>query len=218
MLRHGPPEGGRVYLTFDDGPDPRWTPRVLELLAAAGARAVFFVIGRRARAHPALLRRMLEEGHALGNHTYTHAHPWLLRDAAARREVRDGADAIADACAVQPAFFRPPHGRVRRCMTEQAQADNQQTVLWSRSAIDWGLLGYAAAVARRLGAAEAGDILLMHDGARGPNRPDSTCAALPGFLALLPGRGLSAAPLPATGGSAQSARVQHPTRVGPAHP
>lgn len=191
MIKRGPPDSGRVYLTFDDGPDPEWTPRVLDLLAIAGVKAAFFVIGLRARAQPALLRRIAGEGHELGNHTFSHAHPWTLPRPAAQREVRDGARTIADACGVQPLFFRPPHGRMRRCMAEQALADGQQIVLWSRSAVDWGPLGHAAAVARRLCAAKPGDILLMHDGARGPNQPASTCSALPDFLARLPARGLA---------------------------
>ncbi len=190
MLRHGPPEAGRLYLTFDDGPDAQWTPRILDVLAAEGAKATFFVVGLQARKHPGLLRRIVDEGHELGNHTYSHAHPWTLRQPAARREVRDGAKAIADICGISPAYFRPPHGRMRRCMAEEVRAAGQQTVLWSRSAIDWGLFGHREAVARRLHASAAGDIVLMHDAARGPNQPASTWASLPGFLAALRHRDL----------------------------
>jgi peptidoglycan-N-acetylglucosamine deacetylase len=195
MLRRGPSDGERLYLTFDDGPDPAWTPRVLDILAAAGAHATFFVVGMHARANPGLLKRMAAQGHEIGNHTGTHRHPWTLPSAAARREVRDGADAIADITGVQPLFYRPPHGRLRRCMTEEAEGNGQAIVLWSLSAVDWGPLGSAPGILRRLRNAVAGDIVLMHDGSPGPNRPDHMTAVLPAFLDAMARRRLAAGSL-----------------------
>lgn len=195
MLRRGPVDFPSVFLTFDDGPDPEWTPRVLDMLARAQARATFFLVGRSARAHPGLVRRIVEAGHEIGNHTLTHAHPWMLSAEAARREVDDGAAAIESAAGRRCAWFRPPHGRLRQCMVEQAVDHGQSIVLWSRSAVDWGPLGSNAGVARRLQATQAGDILLMHDAARGPNHPWATCAGLPSLLALLVQRGLQTATL-----------------------
>lgn len=182
MLTRGPSDGERLYLTFDDGPDPVWTPRVLDILAAAGARAAFFVVGTHARANPALLRRIAAHGHEIGNHTGTHRHPWTLPQSAARREVRDGADAIADITGIRPLFYRPPHGRLRRCMIEEAQQDGQAIVLWSLSAVDWGPLGSGPEISRRLRKAVPGDIVLLHDGRRGPNKPEHMTAVLPDFL------------------------------------
>lgn len=195
MLCRGPVDSPEVFLTFDDGPDPEWTPRVLDVLARAQARATFFLVGRSVRAHPVLARRILDAGHEIGNHTLTHAHPWMISAEAGRREVRDGAAAIEEATGRRCAWFRPPHGRLRRCMVEQAADHGQTVVLWSRSAVDWGPLGSNAGVARRLQATRAGDILLMHDAARGPNRPWATCAGLATLLALLAQRGLKTAPL-----------------------
>lgn len=180
---------GRLYLSFDDGPDPRWTPRILDLLAQADARATFFVVGRRALAQAALVRRIAAAGHALGNHTFSHRHPWTMAAPTARREVRDGAAAIADVTGVAPRLFRPPHGRLRRCMIEEAERGGQRLVLWNLSAVDWGPLGGARGIARRLAAAQAGDIVLMHDGGWGINRPEALIEALPGFLADLARRG-----------------------------
>jgi peptidoglycan/xylan/chitin deacetylase (PgdA/CDA1 family) len=195
MLRRGPLEDKRLYLTFDDGPDPVWTPRVLDILAAAGARAAFFVVGTHARAHPDLLRRIAGQGHEIGNHTGTHRHPWTLPPSAARREVRDGADAIADITGIRPLFYRPPHGRLRRCMAEEAQRAGQAVVLWSLSAVDWGPLGSARGIFRRLGKADSGDIVLMHDGGRGPNKPEHMTAVLPAFLDAMAHRRLAAGSL-----------------------
>ncbi len=195
MLRRGPLEAKRLYLTFDDGPDPVWTPRVLDILAAAGARAAFFVVGMHARAHPDLLRRIAGQGHEIGNHTGTHRHPWTLPPSAARREVRDGADAIADITGIRPLFYRPPHGRLRHCMAEEAQRAGQSVVLWSLSAVDWGPLGSARGIFRRLGKADSGDIVLMHDGGRGPNKPEHMTAVLPAFLDAMAHRRLLAGSL-----------------------
>ncbi|MCC7548945.1 MAG: polysaccharide deacetylase family protein [Burkholderiales bacterium] len=171
-----------VHLTFDDGPDPLWTPAVLDALAQCGVRATFFAVGRAARAHPGLVRRIVEAGHALGNHTWSHRHPWLLRRHEAVAEVLDGAHAIADVTGTPVRLFRPPHGRMRACMAEAAAAAGQRTLLWTRSAVDWGALATPAGIARRLARVRDGDIVLMHDAARGSNRPQSLLHVLPGFL------------------------------------
>lgn len=191
-----PPEAGCVYLTFDDGPDARWTPRILDILAQAGVRATFFVVGRFALEQAALVRRAAANGHELGNHTWSHRHPWTLLASAARKEVHDGAAAIADILGRAPKFFRPPHGRLRRCMIEEAESGGQTLALWNRSAVDWGPLGSARGIARRLSAAQAGDIVLMHDGGRGINHPEELVEVLPEFLSGLSRRGLVPSPLP----------------------
>ena len=186
---------GEVYLTFDDGPDPAWTPRVLDILAAAGARATFFVIGQSVRAHASLVRRIAADGHEVGNHTYGHRHPWTMRETDARREVCDGAAAISDAIGHAPRAYRPPHGRTRRCMIEEARLGGQQTVLWNLTAIDWGPLGRAAGIAARLRSVKPGDIVLMHDGRLKRNRPDELVRVLPAFIGELEPRYLKPSPL-----------------------
>jgi peptidoglycan-N-acetylglucosamine deacetylase len=190
------PSFGRVYLTFDDGPDVEWTPRVLDVLAAAQAHATFFVVGRAAQVAAALMRRIAADGHEVGNHTYSHRHPWTMGEAAARCEVRDGAAAIADALGCAPRYYRPPHGRMRRCMVDEARRGGQTVLLWSLSAIDWGPLGRAPGIAARLGKVAAGDIVLMHDGHRSRNRPDELLRVLPGFLANLQAGTLTPAAVP----------------------
>lgn len=190
------PGGRQVYLTFDDGPDPRWTTRVLDLLAGADARATFFVIGRLARAEAPLLRRIARLGHEIGNHTWSHRHPWTMSARLARQDVRDGAEVIADIVGRRPRLFRPPHGRVRRCMLEEARAGGQRLVLWSVSAVDWGPLGRARRIAARLSRVLPEDIVLMHDGGRGVNRPSELVQVLPAFLAALGRDGVAPCVLP----------------------
>jgi len=196
-VRRLAPDARCIYLTFDDGPDDDWTPRVLGALDRAGARATFFVIGRAARNSPALLRRVAAAGHEIGNHGYNHRHPWAISVADARAEVRDGADAIAQSTGAMPRLYRPAFGRLRRAMSDEAADRGQRLVLWTRSAIDWGAFGRARGVERRISAASAGDIVLMHDGRNRSNHPEVTVEVLPRVLHRFADRGLSVALLPA---------------------
>jgi peptidoglycan/xylan/chitin deacetylase (PgdA/CDA1 family) len=192
-LTRAPADVPRIYLTFDDGPDLHWTPRVLDILAQHRALATFFVIGRAVRGAAAIVRRVAEAGHEVENHSWSHRHPWTLCAAAARSEVRDGAAAVADVVGRAPAFFRPPHGRMRRCMSDAAEEHGQQVALWSVSAVDWGPFGDAFRIGTRLRRAGAGDVVLMHDAKQRINRPEELEVVLPAFLRALAGRGLSPA-------------------------
>lgn len=200
---------GLVNVTFDDGPDPDWTPAILDLLAAAGARATFFVIGRRAASSPALLRRAVAEGHEIGNHGWSHRHPFAVNARRARLEVIDGARAIEDALGRPAHFFRPAHGRVRAQMLDAAAERGQHLVLWDVSALDWGPLGTARAIGRRLDRVRANDIVLMHDSSRGINRPAELALALPGFLDGLRRLHLVSMPLLAGLGGRREDRSEH---------
>ena len=186
---------GTIYLTFDDGPDPQWTPRILDVLANAGARATFFVIGTAARREPALVRRAVAEGHAIGNHSLSHRHPWTMTSRTARHEVLAGAAAIEDVIGMPAKWYRAPHGRNRACMTAAAHEVGQTVVDWHLSAVDWGPLGKADRIAERLQRANASDVLLMHDGRNRHNRPDELVKVLPQFLAALASRNLQSSTL-----------------------
>jgi peptidoglycan/xylan/chitin deacetylase (PgdA/CDA1 family) len=196
VFRQLPAAPGHCYLTFDDGPDPRTTPAVLHALAAARARASFFVIGRLARTQVALLRAAHAAGHAIGNHGWEHAHAWTLTRARAHREVHDGADAIAQVLGARPEWYRPPHGRLSPYVIEAVRSEEQQIALWNRSAVDWGPLATPRRILNRLRRIQAGDIVLLHDGRLRHNRPDQSVRVLPVLLALLAREATSAAALP----------------------
>ena len=184
-----------VYLTFDDGPDEDWTPRILDVLAAAQARATFFAIGRQAERCGALLRRVQDAGHGIGNHGYEHRHPWTGSAVQARAEVRLGTEAIPHAIGTLPRAYRPAIGRHRRAMFEEAGRCGQRVVLWSLSAMDWGVFARKDRVACRLARARAGDIVLLHDGRNRHNHPETVVDVLPSLLISLSRRGLVAASL-----------------------
>jgi peptidoglycan/xylan/chitin deacetylase (PgdA/CDA1 family) len=179
-----------ICLTFDDGPDPVYTPAILEVLAKHNAKATFFVLGEAAEAYPHLIRRIVADGHSLGNHTYSHPHPWLASEARARLEVTRTSCIIQEITGFWPRWFRPPYGRLRFPMRQQALVEGMTTVLWNHSIIDWGVMGNPKGIHQRLNKIAAGDIVLMHDGQRDHNRPDNLLRFLPEFLASLPAKQL----------------------------
>lgn len=191
-----PAAAGGCYLTFDDGPDPHWTPRVLRVLEQFDVRATFFVIGRLAREFGPLLREIRAAGHTIGNHAWSHRNPWTATHAQARHEVGAGADAITAALGERPAWFRPPYGRLSATLAAAARAEGERIALWSLSAQDWGPFGAPQRIESRLRGAAAGDIVLMHDGPWLDNRPSSTLRVLPAVLERLLRDGPLPLPLP----------------------
>lgn len=194
-LRRLPEGDGMISLTFDDGPDPRFTPQLLDLLAIAGVPATFFVIADKALQYPDIVRRMMHDGHSVASHGWSHRHPWFQSPSSARRQVVIANHALTSLLGSAPRWFRPPYGRVRSSMTQAAVEAGQRVVLWSKSAVDWGPWATPRRVMRRLRAVEGGDIVLMHDGRNRHNRPEVTLEALPELLALLTDRQLRPVPL-----------------------
>ncbi|CAN0519774.1 unnamed protein product [Laminaria digitata] len=184
----------QVALTFDDGPDPQVTPAVLEALAAAGARATFFVIGRNLRAHPELGRQIVAAGHELANHSDAHPRTLNLRGTQTMQaEISRGAEAV-QAMTGQPArLYRPPIGLKSPPLARVARRLGLQVVMWSCHARDTGSASAAQIAARVLGRVRPGDIVLLHDGHdRAGTRRAQTAEAVQGILAGLKARGLEA--------------------------
>ena len=202
-------ENGAVALSFDDGPDPAVTPAVLDLLAAHGAGASFFCIGRRAQAHPALVRRIVGAGHRVENHSLTHPlHFAFLAGAALRREVAGAQAVLADAAGIAPCWFRPPMG-IRSPLLDPALAQaGLRLATWTRRGYDTRSRDPAAVLGRLVQRLAPGDLLLLHDGhaARTASGMPVVLKVLPGLLAALGARGFSAVALPAaTAGMAGAA-------------
>jgi len=170
VLVRGPREPGALYLSFDDGPHPEHTPRLLDLLASHGARASFFVVGQRVERHPALVERIVAEGHALGNHSYSHPlfHRLGLREQLAEVERTDRLLAGFDRSG--PPRFRPPRGVVSLPLLLAFARRGRNLAYWSYDSLDYQPQAPDELAARLLRRPPAdGDVLLMHD--------DSDCAA-----------------------------------------
>ena len=173
-----------VALTFDDGPWPD-TPRFLHVLEREHVRATFFLIGRQVRGHAPELRRMLRDGDAIGNHTYT--HPDLLRvRRSVGRELTETSAAIVHEVGYRPCLFRPPYGALNRRVISLAGDLGMTTIVWDVDPRDWSRPGRTAIVRRVLSGARGGSIVLMHDG--GGDR-SQTLSALPRVIAGLRRRG-----------------------------
>jgi peptidoglycan/xylan/chitin deacetylase (PgdA/CDA1 family) len=203
-VRRGPRTGRRVSLTFDDGPHPVFTPRVLEVLARHGAHATFFLIGRWASAHPDLVRRIVAEGHTVGSHTHTHPrNAAILPPRRIAREIREGMRAIADATGHLPRLYRQPMGVVNRWIGPALREAGVTLVAWSRHAHDNRPRPDAAAEAERLAARlRPGDIVCLHDGddrdpggAECARRRTYTLAVLQALLPAMARGGLSSVPV-----------------------
>lgn len=182
----------RVALTFDDGPWPGATERVLDLLAELDVKTAFFVIGRYVEKHPELIARILREGHLLGNHTYDHRGDAFLRGRVYWQDQLDRTDdAIERAAGVRPGLYRPPLG-MKTPISARAAAGRHTVVTWTRSGRD-GLTTTSDRILRHLlPHSRPGDILLLHDGVspQSARDPSVTVEALPPLIRGLRGLGI----------------------------
>ena len=185
---------GTLNLTFDDGPDPQGTPRVLDALAAAEARATFFVLGTRAAAHPELIERILAEGHAVGLHGHEHLRHSELSRAAGEADT-DRALAVLGELGVQPSRWRTPWGVEAEWTREVAAQRGLGLVHWDADTHDWRGDRAPAMLAAVGPLLRDGAIVLAHDGL-GPGALREDCeetAALVGSL-VVAGRELGLEP------------------------
>ncbi len=210
LLRLPGPEGAgeprrpmqkKIALTFDDGPDPAVTPRVLDRLDEAGARATFFCIGRRVEAHPEIAAEIVRRGHRVENHTHTHPNLFACYPAPALRgEIERAQRAIEHATGRRPRLFRAPAGLRNPLLDWVLHRAGLRLVAWTRRGFD-SLDQDPAAIARRLlDGLAPGDILLLHDGSRMPGRHGGNPVVLdvlPRILDAMASQGLRSVPVPA---------------------
>jgi peptidoglycan-N-acetylglucosamine deacetylase len=187
---------GRGYaLTFDDGPHAQGTPAVLEILAGAGVRATFFLVGEQVRRNPDLAGEIADRGHGIGLHCDRHRNllrltPWQVREDIARAEA-----VIKDATGHSPRLYRPPYGLLNASALRLARARGWRTLLWSQWGLDWKARATPESIAARVTDLVAeGSVLLLHDADdyAAPGSWRRTVAALPRVLETLAERGLQA--------------------------
>lgn len=155
---------GAVALTFDDGPHPDGTPRVLEILAEHHARATFFVVGEQVVRRPELLRRIVDQGHSVQLHGYRHRLQLRLTARQLRDDVERGTGAIEDALGAPPRLHRPPYGIYSSAGLELVHARELRPLLWASWGKDWRKFTTSARIARRvLSGLREGDVILLHD-------------------------------------------------------
>lgn len=191
----GPRAGQRIALTFDDGPDPESTPAILDCLAQFGARATFFVIGRYLERHPALARRMVAEGHELGNHSWGHL-PWqnFYSTRAHLADIERTSQLIREITGLsEEPLYRPPVGLKSPELARAAVARQLKIVAWSVHSRDTFGRRWQPVARRVLNRIRSGDIVLLHDGHASEGRHRSNARnALPLVLCGLQAQGLQA--------------------------
>jgi peptidoglycan/xylan/chitin deacetylase (PgdA/CDA1 family) len=188
LLASGPPSTPEICLTFDDGPDPVGTPRVLDMLAATGVRATFFLQGSNADAHRALVKRIHDEGHEIGHHSWSHGRPAETAAGTLAEETVRTRQLLRLVAGIESNLFRPPHGKLTPAKLLRLWAQRQTVVLWS---VDPGDLFQSSVESFiswfELHPPRPGDIILLHDKAAVLRE------GLPYLLSLVKRRGLRCA-------------------------
>jgi peptidoglycan-N-acetylglucosamine deacetylase len=181
-----PARAGELALTFDDGPNPKWTPRLLDVLCEHGVKATFFVLGGRAQTEPELVRRIAAEGHLIGNHSWS--HPNLARTGASkiREELTRTSDTLEQITGERVKYFRPPFGARRPVVFRIARELGLRVVTWNAMTSDWSepsadrIVGELTKKIGQLGRRGRAANIVLHDGGhleQGVNRGPSVNAA-----------------------------------------
>ncbi|SET54471.1 Peptidoglycan/xylan/chitin deacetylase, PgdA/CDA1 family [Oceanobacillus limi] len=180
----------KIALTFDDGPDPRFTPEILDVLKANDIQATFFLMGARAKAYPELVARIIEEGHIIGNHTYWHPNLVEQADIATlEREVNHTEETLAELSGYRTKLFRAPYGFLYNDLVEKLAEMDYTIVGWSVDSLDWQETPPEVIASNVIGNIHPGAIILMHDGAEWDGDRTNTILSLQQIIPELIGQG-----------------------------
>lgn len=185
------PAADAVALTFDDGPHPEFTPRVLDILDRYGVKATFFLLGQMVEEYPELVREIQERGHAIAGHSMRHDDLTKMDAARVEAELTGVNELIEAQTGSVPTCHRPPYGAHNASTDAVAAQLGLATIMWQVDTNDWRKPG-ASSIAASAGAAQGGQIVLMHDA--GGDR-SQTVAALPTIIETLQRRGLRIVPI-----------------------
>jgi peptidoglycan-N-acetylglucosamine deacetylase len=157
-------DGPYIAMTFDDGPHPVLTPRLLDMLKARGIKATFFLIGQNAFEYPDIVRRIAAEGHEIGNHTWNHPQLTKLNPAALREEIERTSSTIAEIIGKPLLVMRPPYGATSDYINHWINREfGMKVILWSVDPLDWKYRNSARVERQILAGAQPGAIILSHD-------------------------------------------------------
>ena len=182
---------GKIALTFDDGPDPQHTPRLLTLLHKYHVKATFFVVGEFADNHPEIIKRMVQEGHSIGIHHYRHKSNWFLTPWQTKYQCERTAEVIEKITGRSPVYYRPPWGHMN--LFAYFVARPYKLVTWSEILGDWSLkLGSDRLYERLHRSLYDGSIIVLHDSNQSPGADEGAAGimidTLEDFLSEVDGR------------------------------
>jgi peptidoglycan/xylan/chitin deacetylase (PgdA/CDA1 family) len=156
-------KGPYVSITFDDGPSPKYTPQILDILKQHDVKATFFVVGKHVKKYPDIVKRMVAEGHDVGNHTYNHRDLVPATKATILKELRKTDEIIKDTVSVNTTLFRPPRGVYNQAARKTLVEEGYEIILWSLSSCDWRPNSPAGILKRIKRFTKNGTIILFHD-------------------------------------------------------
>ena len=157
-------ESSTVAMTFDDGPHPKLTPKLLDLLKERGIKATFFVIGKNVAEFPDIAKRIVDEGHEIANHSWSHPQLTKLSQAAFAAEIAQTNDAIEKATGVRPVVMRPPYGAINSTLTKRLNEEyGLSVIIWSVDPLDWKIRKSDHVSSHIIKNAAPGAIILAHD-------------------------------------------------------
>ena len=185
QVYHSHPNGARqIALTFDDGPHPSQTQRILDILDRYGVKATFFMIGLNVENYPDAAKLVVERGHEIGNHTYSHSHLNRLGAGMLTSELDKCAHVLENVCHYHTHLFRPPEGYLSDGVFQCAEQGEYSLILWSIDTRDWEIKDAQRIAETVLNNVKAGDIILMHDYVAKSKTPEALEILLPKLLAL----------------------------------
>ncbi|NOU77671.1 polysaccharide deacetylase family protein [Paenibacillus sp. LMG 31459] len=185
-----------IALTFDDVPDPRFTPQLLDVLHKYNVKATFFVVGSRAEKHPGLVARIIREGHAIGNHSYNHPEFGKLGMNEFRTQIIRTENIIQALAGYKPRLIRPPYGDISEQQLKWARAHGYKLVNWNVDSLDWRGLSKTQVRNNILSRAGKGAIILQHGGGGRGSNLQGTIQALPEVISIMRKRGYSFVTVP----------------------
>ncbi|MBQ7669496.1 MAG: polysaccharide deacetylase family protein [Clostridia bacterium] len=172
-----------VALTFDDGPHPKYTDEILDILSEYGVKATFFVIGKNVEEHPEIIQREVREGHEIGNHTFDHFYMNSLNESSIADEIKKCECSVLSAGGPNTKLLRPPGGICSTKLKKQCAAADYNVVLWSVDTRDWKRPSADHIVNSVLNNVSSGDIILMHDYVSGKsNTPEALKRIIPALI------------------------------------
>lgn len=186
----------RAALTFDDVPDPRFTPHLLDVLKQHQVKATFFVVGSRARKHPAIVQRIVREGHIIGNHSYSHPRFGKMGVGPFRDQIERTETVLLRQIGYRPLLIRPPYGEITEDQLLWAKRRGYRIVNWNVDSSDWRSLPRRKVAYNILSSAGRGSIILQHGGGGRGSDLNGSIDALPEVIASLRSRGYQLVTVP----------------------
>lgn len=192
----GPSNMNEVALTFDDGPDTIFTPKILDILKQNNIKATFFIVGTRAQAHPEIVKRILNEGHAIGNHSWDHPDLDLMSSDNVKSEIQKTDDILFSIIGYHPSIVRPPYGAANKGVIKEISSMGYKIIDWSVDTLDWAGTPTNIIMNNVKKELRPGAIILQHSSGGKRGNLSNTVAALPEIIQYLKSGGYKFVKIP----------------------